>query len=94
MNTYTNDKLIEHTNFGEYNTKGTQISPPHPQCPFCKIHYYNDEYLFKHMNEEHFMCQLCKDKKNIIFYKEIPQLVLLFNLGRSLWDFSLSLPFH
>jgi hypothetical protein len=27
------------------------------------------------MNEQHFICQLCKDKKNIIFYKEIEQLL-------------------
>jgi hypothetical protein len=27
------------------------------------------------MNEHHFMCQLCKDKKNIIFYREISQLL-------------------
>jgi hypothetical protein len=27
------------------------------------------------MNEQHFICQLCRDKKNIIFYKEISQLL-------------------
>jgi hypothetical protein len=27
------------------------------------------------MNEHHFICQLCRDKKNIIFYKELDQLL-------------------
>lgn len=39
------------------------------------MRFYNDEHLFKHMNEYHFICQLCRDKKNIIFYKEISHLV-------------------
>lgn len=27
------------------------------------------------MNEQHFICQLCRDKKNIVFYKELDQLL-------------------
>ena len=75
MPIYNQDTLNEHVIYGEYSTQGTLLTPPHPTCPFCDFKFYNDEFLFKHMNELHFICQLCKDKKNIIFYKEISQLV-------------------
>ncbi len=30
--------------------------------------------LYKHLVDNHFNCQICKDKKNLVFYEDIPQL--------------------
>ena len=74
MNIYNKSNLNDHIKYGEYD-KNTQISPPHPSCPFDGTTFYNDEQLFTHMNSFHFICQLCRDKKNIIFYPELKNLL-------------------
>ena len=73
MRIYNKSNLEEHIKYGEYD-KDTLISPPHPSCPFDDTIFYNDEQLFSHMNSAHFICQLCKDQKNIIFYPELKSL--------------------
>ena len=68
MEIYNEQNLQEHIEFGEYKD-GILISPPHPSCPFeNNMKFYNDEQLFKHMNNNHFICQYCRNEKNIIFY--------------------------
>ena len=74
MNIYNKSNLEVHIKYGEYD-KNNLISPPHPSCPFDGSRFYNDEQLFSHMNSSHFICQLCKDKKNIIFYPELKNLL-------------------
>ena len=74
MNIYNKKNLEEHIKYGEYDKKEV-ISPPHPSCPFDSTTFYNDEKMFAHMNSFHFICQLCRDKKNIIFYPELNNLL-------------------
>ena len=74
MNIYNQKNLEDHIKYGEYNKKEV-ISPPHPSCPFDSTTFYNDEKMFSHMNSFHFICQLCRDKKNIIFYPELNNLL-------------------
>mgnify|MGYP002624696947 FL=1 len=74
MSIYNQNNLNDHIKYGEYDG-GVLISPPHPSCPFDGTTFYNDEQLFLHMNSFHFICQLCKDKKNIIFYPELKNLL-------------------
>ena len=74
MSIYNQNNLNDHIKYGEYDN-GVLISPPHPSCPFDGTTFYNDEQLFLHMNSFHFICQLCKDKKNIIFYPELKNLL-------------------
>ena len=74
MNIYNKKNLEDHIKYGEYNKKEV-ISPPHPSCPFDSTTFYNDEKMFSHMNSFHFICQLCRDKKNIIFYPELNNLL-------------------
>ena len=74
MSIYNQNNLDDHIKYGEYD-KNVLISPPHPSCPFDGTTFYNDEQLFSHMNSFHFICQLCKDKKNIIFYPELKNLL-------------------
>ena len=76
MEIYNEQNLNEHIEFGEYKND-TLISPPHPSCPFeNNMKFYNDEQLFKHMNNNHFICQLCKNEKHIIFYSLLDNLLL------------------
>ena len=74
MRIYNQNNLNDHIKYGEYDN-GVLVSPPHPSCPFDGTTFYNDEQLFLHMNSFHFICQLCKDKKNIIFYPELKNLL-------------------
>ena len=74
MSIYNQNNLNDHIKYGEYDN-GLLISPPHPSGPFDGTTFYNDEQLFFHMNSFHFICQLCKDKKNIIFYPELKNLL-------------------
>ena len=74
MNIYNQKNLEDHIKYGEYNKKEV-LSPPHPSCPFDNTTFYNDEKMFSHMNSFHFICQLCRDKKNIIFYPELNNLL-------------------
>ena len=74
MNIYNQKNLEDHIKYGEYD-KNVLISPPHPTCPFDNTTFYNDEKMFNHMNSFHFICQLCRDKKNIIFYPELKNLL-------------------
>ena len=74
MPIYKDYELEDHIEYGEYQNNNL-ISPPHPLCSFCKEHYYNDEILFNHMNDKHFNCQLCNKEKNVIFYKELSNLL-------------------
>ena len=74
MNIYNQKNLEDHIKYGEYNKK-VILSPPHPSCPFDSTTFYNDEKMFTHMNSFHFICQLCRDKKNIIFYPELNNLL-------------------
>ena len=75
MNIYNQSNLNDHIKYGEYDKNNNLISPPHPSCPFDGSTFYNDEQLFSHMNSSHFICQLCRDKKNIIFYPELKNLL-------------------
>ena len=75
MNIYNQSNLKDHIQYGEYDKNNILISPPHPSCPFDGNIFYNDEQLFNHMNSFHFICQLCKDRKNIIFYPELKNLL-------------------
>ena len=38
----------------------------HPQCDFCRIKFYDDDDLFKHLHAKHFKCHVCEQmgKKN------------------------------
>ena len=74
MEIYQENALYDHIEYGEYSYN-VLLSPPHPECPFCKERFYNDEKLFKHMDCTHFVCQLCKDKHNIIFYSVLSNLL-------------------
>ena len=74
MNIYNQKNLEDHIKYGEYE-KNVMISPPHPSCPFDSTTFFNDEKMFTHMNTFHFICQLCRDKKNIIFYPELKNLL-------------------
>ena len=75
MSIYNQSNLKDHIKYGEYDKNNILISPPHPSCHFDGITFYNDEQLFTHMNDHHFICQLCKDKKNIIFYPQLENLL-------------------
>ena len=74
MNIYNQKNLEDHIKYGEYE-KNVVISPPHPSCPFDGTTFFNDEKMFTHMNTFHFICQLCQDKKHIIFYPELKNLL-------------------
>ena len=74
MNIYNQKNLEDHIKYGEYE-KNIVVSPPHPTCPFDNTTFFNDERMFSHMNSFHFICQLCRDKKNIIFYPELKNLL-------------------
>ena len=75
MSIYNYNNLEDHIKYGEYDKNNNLISPPHPTCSFDGITFYNDEQLFNHMNDHHFICQLCKNKKNIIFYPQLQNLL-------------------
>eukprot|EP00944_MAST-04C_sp_MAST-4C-sp1_P007253 g7253.t1 len=32
----------------------------HPQCDFCRIKFYDDDDLFKHLHAKHFKCHVCE----------------------------------
>ena len=73
MEIYKENVLEEHIKYGEYD-KDILVSPPHPQCPFDQERFYNDEVMFNHMNNTHFICQLCKGQKHLVFYSNLSDL--------------------
>ena len=74
MKIYNKSNLNTHIKYGEYD--GNQlVCPPHPSCPFDNNTFYDEEQLFKHMNADHFICQICRDKKNYIFFSELQNLL-------------------
>ena len=73
MEIYKENVLDEHIRYGEYD-KDILVSPPHPQCPFDQERFYNDEVMFNHMNNTHFICQLCKGQKHLVFYSNLSDL--------------------
>ena len=75
LKTYNQSELNDHIKYGEYDNNNILISPPHPTCPFDGNNFYNEEQLFSHMNSSHFICQICKNKKNLIFYSELKNLL-------------------
>ena len=74
MHIYKKSNFEEHIKYGEYDNN-TLISPPHPSCPFDGKIFYNDEQFFSHMKSFHFICQLCRDTKNILFFPELKNLL-------------------
>ena len=80
MDIYSEDKLHDHIQYGEYDIDSASfISPPHPQCSYCNETFYNDEKLFKHMNQVHFICELCRMDKCCIFYEKLEDLNTHYN---------------
>ena len=69
---FSKDEIKEHNLYGDID----EDIPPHTKCPFCGDLYYNDEFLYKHMSNSHFMCEICKSMdKTIIFYSALPNLI-------------------
>ena len=69
---YSKSEINEHNLYGDID----EDIPPHHKCPFCGDLYYNDEILYKHMSNSHFMCEICKSvDKKIIFYSALPNLL-------------------
>ena len=69
---YTKEEIYEHNLYGDID----EDIPPHHKCPFCNDLYYDDEILYKHMSQSHFLCEICKNiDKKIIFYSALPNLV-------------------
>ena len=69
---YSKSEIKEHNLYGDVE----EDIPPHYKCPFCGDLYYNDEFLYKHMSNSHFMCEICKNyDKKIIFYSALPNLL-------------------
>ena len=75
MKIYNQSELNDHIKYGEYDNNNLLISPPHVTCPFDGNTFYNEERLFSHMNSSHFICQICKNNKNVIFYSELKNLL-------------------
>ena len=69
---YSKSEIKEHNLYGDIE----EDIPPHYKCPFCGDLYYNDEFLYKHMSNSYFMCEICKNyDKKIIFYSALPNLL-------------------
>ena len=69
---YSKSEIKDHNLYGDMD----EDIPPHHKCPFCGDLYYNDEFLYKHMSNSHFMCEICKNfDKKIIFYSALPNLL-------------------
>ena len=69
---YSKEEIKEHNLYGDFEDD----IPPHHKCPFCGELYYDDEKLYKHMSNSHFMCEICKNiDKKIIFYSALPNLI-------------------
>eukprot|EP00892_Ulva_mutabilis_P008487 jgi/Ulvmu1/600/UM001_0608.1 len=70
---YTKEGLHIHKNKGdpdgplkEANFKG------HPKCSFCKQHFYDQTAMFKHMEQHHYHCHLCRRENpdNYIYFRD------------------------
>ena len=69
---YDKNEIKEHNLYGDLE----EDIPPHHFCPFCKELFYDDEILYKHMSNSHFMCDICKSTdKKILFYSALPNLI-------------------
>jgi hypothetical protein len=73
---YDKNEIKEHNLYGDIEEE----IPPHHFCPFCKELFYNDEILYKHMSSSHFLCEICKTNKKILFYSALPNLIQHNNL--------------
>lgn len=71
---YTYQELRSHNEYGNFE-KGYFKLPPHPECPFCKDMLFDEEQLYKHINQYHFICEICRKGKQIICYSALPNLI-------------------
>lgn len=75
MNIYNYQNLQNHIKYGEFDENTNVRIPPHPTCPFDNITFFNDDKLYKHLNEFHSTCPLCRSDKDNIYYSEPEKLV-------------------
>ena len=69
---YDKNEIKEHNLYGDLEDE----IPPHHYCPFDKELFYDFENLYKHMNNSHFLCDICKVmNKSILFYSALPNLI-------------------
>jgi hypothetical protein len=64
--TYTAKELQYHIKYGEKYEHG--IINGHPECKFCKERLYSVDELFKHMQLNHFQCDICRENKILYEY--------------------------
>lgn len=69
-------ELDEHCKHGD----GTKSFEGHPTCKFCKGSlFYNNDQLYKHLNEKHETCHICaKSGKRYQYFKDYANLELHF----------------
>lgn len=72
----SNHKLKQHMLGHSLSTTSSALAKNafllgHPECLHCKVHYFDPTALYRHMQLDHFTCNLCDSKKMFRYYKNI-----------------------
>jgi len=67
---YSPKELKSHNKFGTRGKDGLPSTQPHPKCDFCNEHFYDHEALCKHMEDQHYVCEVCQPKMGLFFRTE------------------------
>ena len=80
---FTSKELKNHIKYGDVlepegnndNNGIVLMTMPHPRCKFCHSLFFDEEKLNKHLNENHFLCEICKKQsKKVLFYSVLRNL--------------------
>lgn len=64
---YTAQELERHI------AQGDKDLPGHPECLFCRVKYFDDQDLKRHLQEKHFSCGIC-EASPLLFYEDYEKL--------------------
>nr|XP_043635314.1 E3 ubiquitin-protein ligase HEL2-like [Erigeron canadensis] len=77
---YTKAQLERHKNTGDSQVDGTESErggfKGHVFCKLCRLWFYEDNELYRHMETEHYHCSICKRRNigNYEYYKNYDDL--------------------
>uniref|UniRef100_A0AC34QDH9 RING-type E3 ubiquitin transferase n=1 Tax=Panagrolaimus sp. JU765 TaxID=591449 RepID=A0AC34QDH9_9BILA len=70
--TYSQEELKLHT---EGRTNEVMGQKGHPKCMFCEKKFFDNDFLYRHLRQDHFFCQICEsDGETNVFYRKIEEL--------------------
>lgn len=66
--------LQEHIRYGSQGSTQVLAIDPHPKCEFCLRLFFDKDFLYAHMEHDHFKCHICHTDGSQKYYSNYPKL--------------------